>query len=404
MAFPAMNDLLAWLFWLCAGIVAYAYLGYPCLAAMLATRLGREPRLEGPASASAATPVLPALTVVVCAHDEEARIGARITDILAQNYPADRLDVLVVSDGSHDRTAVIAATAAALDARVSVLVLPENVGKAAAVNAAMARVETSLVAFTDARQRYAAGALQALVLPFMDPSVGAVSGELVILDMPVPDADVPAKTTAAGNESSLYWRMEKRLRADEARLGWLHGVSGSVYAMRRELFRKMPTGTILDDMWVPLQVILSGHRVWMARDAVAHDHASSTAGEEFARKLRTLAGNWQLIARLPVLLDPWRNPVFFAWWSHKFLRLMAPWALLLALLASALLPGTFYRFAFLAQLSAYAWAIIGLRLPQLAKRIPLSSVAGTFLMLNLASLLSLPASLSTDPARLWKKH
>ena len=157
-------------------------------------------------------------------------------------------------------------------------------------------------------------------------------------------------------------------------------------------------------MWVPLQVTLAGRWVWMARDAIAYDQASANASEEFSRKLRTLAGNWQLIARLPVLLHPWRNPVFFAWFSHKFLRLLVPWALLLALLASAMLPGAFFRFALFAQLSAYVLATIGLRLPTLAKRIPLSSAAATFLMLNLASLLSLPASLSADSSRLWKKH
>ena len=379
------------LFWLCTCLVAYAYVGYPLLVATLARRRGRNPNNNHH------TPDFPPLTVVVCAYDEEARIAARIADILAQDYPAGHLHVLVVSDGSRDLTAEVAATSAAFDDRIRVLALPRNVGKAAALNAAMAQVDTPLVAFTDARQRYAAGALQALIAPFKDPRVGAVSGELVILDT-VADTDQQIQ------EGGLYWRMEKRLRADEARLGWLHGVSGSVYALRRNLYKEIPAGTILDDMWVPLQVTLAGRWVWMARDAIAYDQASANANEEFSRKLRTLAGNWQLIARLPILLHPWRNPVFFAWFSHKFLRLLVPWALLLALLASALLPGGFFRFALLAQLSAYVLATIGLRLPTFARRIPLSSAAGTFLMLNLASLLSLPASLSADSSRLWKKH
>ena len=389
-----MTTALTALFWLCACLVAYAYLGYPLLVAMLARHHGRKPdgRHDGPSHE------FPVLTVVVCAYDEEKRIGSRITDILAQDYPAGRLHVLVVSDGSRDYTAEVAATSAAGDKRIRVLALPDNVGKAAALNAAMKQVDTPLVAFTDARQRYAAGALRALITPFMDPRVGAVSGELVILDKPIDGVDLTAP------EAGIYWRMEKRLRADEAQLGWLHGVSGSVYALRNELYKEIPAGTILDDMWVPLQVNLAGRWVWMARDAIAYDQASALPSEEFARKLRTLAGNWQLLVRLPVLMHPWGNPVFFAWFSHKFLRLLVPWALLLALLASALLPGTFFRFALLAQLCGYAWATIGLRLPELAKRIPLSSAAGTFLMLNLASLLSLPASLSTDSSRLWKKH
>jgi len=390
-----MTTALTLLFWSCLGLVAYAYAGYPLLAAWLAHRHGTHPREAGRGDDDAC----PALTVVVAAYDEEARIAARIADILAQDYPAARLQVLVVSDGSHDRTVEIATAAAADDARIAVLALPCNLGKAVALNAAMAQVATAVVAFTDARQSYAPGALRALVAAFADPRVGAVSGELVI-----DDASKSGTDNAAPRGVGLYWRMEKRLRSDEARLGWLHGVTGAVHAVRRELFRPLPPGTILDDMWIPLHVALGGRWVWMARDAVLHDRISANAREEFSRKLRTLAGNWQLLVRLPVLLDTSRNPVFFAWFSHKFLRLLVPWALLLALLASAILSGTIYRIALVAQLLGYAWATVGLRLPRLAAWMPLSSAAGTFVMLNLAALLSLPASLAPDASRLWKKH
>lgn len=373
----------AQVFWSCLVLVAWAYAGYPLLVALLARWRGREPHGDDAHC--------PPLTVVIAARDEEARIVARIRDVLAQDYPAGRLQVLVASDGSRDRTAALAA---AVDPRVRVLELGGSAGKAAAVNAAMAATGTELVALTDARQRYAPGTLRALVAPFADPRVGVVSGELVI------EAREGGGTPHA---VGLYWRMEKRLRGDEARLGWLHGVSGAVYAVRRELFRPIPAGTILDDMWVPLQVVFHGRWVWMARDAVAYDVASAGAREEFARKLRTLAGNWQLLARLPRLAVPLANPVFFAWLSHKFLRLLVPWALLLALLASALAPGLPYRFAFCAQLAAYALATAGLRLPGLAARVPLLPAGGTFVMLNLAALLSLPASLSS-PSRLWRRH
>ncbi len=376
----------ALLFWLSLALVAYAYAGYPLLAALLARRRGADPRRGDER---------PPLTVVVAACNEEARIAARVRDILAQDYPADRLHVLVVSDGSGDGTVRAARAARPGDPRVRVLDLPHNSGKASALNAAIEHVTTGLVAFTDARQRFAPGALAALVAPFADARVGAVSGELMIEE---------AGDGGAPQGVGLYWRLEKRLRADEARLGWLHGVTGAVHALRRDLFRPMPAGTILDDMWMPLQALLGGYRVWMARDAIAYDSASAGAREEFQRKLRTLAGNWQLVARLPVLLHPLRNPVFFAWFSHKFLRLAVPWALLTALAASALAPGLFFRLAFCAQLLAYGWAIAGLRLPRFAARVPLLPAAGTFLMLNLAALLSLPASLAWRPDQLWKRH
>lgn len=371
-----------WVFWLSFGLVAHAYVGYPCLVNVLARLRGQVPMERA---------AFPPLTVVVAAHDERTRIAGRVRDILAQDYPGDRLRVLVVSDGSRDGTERAAAVG---DPRVAVLALAGNAGKAVALNAALERVETELVAFADARQRFAPGALESLVAPFADPMVGAVSGTLVI----------EAGGAAGGaHDVGTYWRMERKLRSDEALLGWLHGVTGAIHAMRRDLFRPLPPGTILDDLWMPLHVLSQGRRVWMARDAIAYDQESATAREEFRRKLRTLAGNWQLVARAPWLLDPARNPVFFAWCSHKLLRLLVPWALLAALAASAVLPDPLYRFAFHAQWIAYALSAVALCSPRLAKQVPLLPSAATFLLLNLAALLALPASL-LDASRLWKKH
>lgn len=374
---------LAVLFWISAILVTYAYAGYPALVAVLSRLRGRSPH-----SGDVADP----LTVVIAALNEQDRIQARIHDILDQDYPADRLSVIVVSDGSSDATARRADIG---DPRVTVIDLPHNGGKAAALNAAMARVRTPIVAFTDARQRFAPGALRALVAAFADPAVGAVSGELAI---------APAHAGRTTHATGLYWRIEKRLRIDEARLGWLHGVTGAIHAVRTGLFKPMPGGTILDDMWIPFQVLLSGHRIWMSRDAVALDNESAGSGEEFRRKLRTLAGNWQLMVRLPQIMNPLRNPVFAAWFSHKLLRLLAPWALLAMLLACFLIPGGFFRAALWLQLGAYAAAALALLLPRLAKRVPLLAAAGTFLMLNAAALASLPVSIASRPSRLWKKH
>ncbi|MBN8727796.1 MAG: glycosyltransferase [Xanthomonadales bacterium] len=369
----------ALVFWSCIGLVGWTYAGYPAWAAQRARRRGSTP-----ASGTATPP----LTVVIAAHGEARRIEARIRDVLAQDYPPERLEVLVVDDGSEDGTSM---HAGGIDPRVRVLTLPGQVGKAAALNAAIAAGTRDIIAFTDARQRYAPGALRALVAAFADPAVGAVSGELVIDD---------GEVVAIG----LYWRIEKALRAAEARLGWLHGVSGANHAMRRNLYAAMPKGLVLDDLWLPLHVRFAGRRVWMVRGAIAYDQASASTGEEFHRKLRTLAGNWQLLAHLPRLANPRRNPVFAAWFSHKFLRLVAPWALLLALLASARLAGRpFYRLAFLLQVVAWLAAAFALARPRAAQRVPLLPAAGTFLALNAAALLALPALL-LGPRRLWRRH
>lgn len=369
-------------FWCAAALIGYAYVLYPLLVLLLARRYGRAPRRA---------PCTPSLTVIIAAFNESARIDTRVRDVLAQDYPHDKLQVIVVDDGSSDGTWKAAEVG---DPRVRVIRLAYNIGKAAALAIAIDSSDTEIVAFADARQRFAPNALRKLMEPFADPYIGAVSGELVIESEAGASADI-----------GLYWRMEKVLRDNEARLGWVHGVSGAIHALRRELAKAPPPGTILDDMYLPLAVVFAGKRVAVAREAVALDRASADAWEEFRRKLRTLAGNWQLIARMPRLVNPFANPVFFAWFSHKFLRLVVPWALLAIVVACALAwRQPFYRAALLVQLAGYAGAAFALLRPRLGARVPLLRTIGSFAMLNAAALLSLPACLALDPRGLWKNH
>lgn len=371
----------AGIFWVAIALVCYTYALYPLLAAGLARVAGRSPR---------AAPITPPITVIVAAHDEAPRIAARVRDILEQDYPREHLQVIVVDDGSTDGTAAAADIG---DPRVRVVRLAGNAGKSAALNAGVAAAGSELIVFTDARQQFGEGALRALVAPFADPEVGAVSGELAI----------GAGTAGRAADIGLYWKIETLLRDGEARLGWLHGVSGAIHAMRRGLVPQLPAGLILDDMYLPLAVVFAGKWVWMARDAIAHDSASRDEAEEFRRKLRTLAGNWQLIARMPRVLNPIANPAFFAFLSHKLLRLIAPWALLAALIASASAGGVFYTGVFVLQLAGYALALLAIARPRAAARVPLAGTAGTFVLLNAAAFWSLPACLKGARA-LWKKH
>jgi cellulose synthase/poly-beta-1,6-N-acetylglucosamine synthase-like glycosyltransferase len=369
------------IFWVAIALVVYTFALYPLLTAMLARWMGRTPDC---------TPITPPLTVIVAAYNEASRIELRVRGILAQEYPAESLRIVVVDDGSCDGTAAAADIG---DPRVRVIRCTENAGKAAALNAGVAAAETALIVFTDARQRFAPGALRMLVEPFADPEVGAVSGELVI------ESDTPGRAADIG----LYWRIETILRESEAKLGWLHGVSGAIHAMRRELIPILPPGLILDDMYFPITALLAGKWVWMTREALAVDNGSLDESEEFRRKLRTLAGNWQLLRAMPRLLNPFTNPVWFAFVSHKLLRLVAPWALIAALIASLCAMQSLYVALFLLQLLAYAAAVLAIVRPQTARHIPLAGTAGTFVMLNAAAFWSLPACFM-QPRRLWKKH
>ena len=374
------------LFWLSLSVAAYAFVGYPLLAIALAARR--------PPAAPPAPGAQPPLTVVVAARDEAPNIAARVHNLLASHYPPQHLRVLVVDDGSRDGTAD--AVESLGDPRVRVLRLAQPGGKALALNAAMAQVDTPLTVFADARQRFLPNAIAALSAPFDDPAVGAVAGELVLTEN-----DASGDPVAA---NGAYWRLERALRDAEGRLGWAHAASGAIYAIRTELFRPLPKGLLLDDVYTPLQVVRSGQVIRVARDAVAHEPATAELGREFRRKVRTLTGNWQLIAVQPWLLHPLHNPVFFAWSSHKFSRLLAPWALLVALLAAPFAASALVVAAFWLQLAAYALALSTILFPIVARRVPLAGTAGSFVALNAAALVSLPVWLGRrDLDGLWKR-
>jgi len=378
-----------WLFWLSLALAAYTFVGYPALALLLARRYGCAPKL------AAGTPPV---TVVIAMRDEAERIGERIRNLQACDYPADRLKILLVDDGSCDGCAEVALAHAVLDPRIKVLRLGKARGKAVALNAAMREVDTDLTIFADARQRFGRGALRALVAPFADPNIGVVAGELLLSH----DSESENAATSHG----AYWRLERALRHAEARLGWAHAASGSIYAIRTQLFRPLPAGLVLDDVYTPAQIVQRGARVWVAREAQAFEPAGTggSGWHEFRRKLRTLTGNWQLIAALPWLLSPRRNPVFFAWCSHKFARLLAPWALLLALVGAAGAPGGLAQLALWPQVALYLVALAALLFPHGLRRMPLASTAASFVSLNFAALLSLPLYLGrADLSTLWKR-
>ena len=369
------------IFILVMALAAWAYMGYPLLAIMLARRHQRPTALS-----EASFNNCVAVTVVIAARNEGERIQARIHNLLDSNYPPDALQILVADDGSSDDTAD--RIGAVADSRVRVITLKQPAGKAVALSAAMEQVTTPLTVFADARQDFSPNAIAALAAAFADPGVGAASGRLVL------------HGTEAGG---FYWRLESALRKAESGLGWAHAASGAIYAIRSELFEPLPAGLLLDDVYTPLQIVQRGYRVAYVAEALATEPAAIPARQEFNRKIRTLSGNWQLIALAPWLLLPWRNRVFFAWSSHKLSRLLAPWALLIALLVSIVGHGIVLEGALWLQVTAYGVALVALMAPGLARKVPLAPAAGSFLLLNAAALLSLPAYLARrDSSRLWK--
>jgi cellulose synthase/poly-beta-1,6-N-acetylglucosamine synthase-like glycosyltransferase len=369
------------LFWLSLAGLAYTFAGYPLLMGWLASR-------KRPAPNPAASPTV-SVTVVIAAHNEAAQILPRIQNLLATDYPPARLQILIVSDGSTDQT--VAAIRDLADPRVRVLEHPRREGKAHALNLALAEAGGELVVFADARQRFDPGAIAALAAHFQRPDTGAVSGELLI----------ESAGSATGGGLDTYWRLEKFLRLAEARHDSTIGCTGAIYAIRRALYRPLPADTILDDVVIPMQIALQGYRVAFEPAARAYDPQALEPARETIRKRRTLAGNYQMLFRYPAWLLPWRNRLWWQLLSHKYLRLAAPFLLLLLLGANAgLLASPFYRLLFLGQLLFYTLAAAGLAFP--ARRGILFSLPAGFTFLNWMSLAGLGHYLRRNHSRGWE--
>jgi cellulose synthase/poly-beta-1,6-N-acetylglucosamine synthase-like glycosyltransferase len=375
-------DTLEVCFWLCAACVAYAYVGYALILGLAAKVWKRVPARD--------ITYAPSVSFVVAAHNEEEAIARRL-DELTSLLKASGLtgEIIVVSDGSTDGTAEVARRHAG--GLVRVLELPAKHGKATALSAGCAVAAHDLLVFADVRQRWDPAALRMLVENFADPSIGAVSGELVI-------ESTPGVISGVG----LYWHYEKWLRKKESEIHSTVGVTGAISAVRRGLFRGVPPGTLLDDVYWPLRVTMQGSRVVHDRRAVAYDRLPDRARDEFRRKVRTLTGNFQLLTRLPGAVLPWRNPVWFQFISHKLLRLLVPWAMLAMLVLSALLPGPGYRIAFSAQLAAYAFGLFGICTTASGRGRWLAA-AGSFLVLNAAAWLAFWIWVFGRSGRSWHK-
>jgi cellulose synthase/poly-beta-1,6-N-acetylglucosamine synthase-like glycosyltransferase len=368
-------------FWLALALVVYTYVVYPALLAAAVALRRRPIRPTGRFAGTAA--------VVLAAHNEAPTIGRRARELADQLVDSGLAgEVIVVSDGSTDRTVE---QARAVGGVVRVLELAAHHGKSAALNEGAAAAHADLLIFADARQTWAPDAMRRLADNFTDPAIGAVSGDLIIDAPPGPVSGM-----------LLYWRYEKWIRRQEGELHSTIGVTGSIAAVRRERFRSIPPGMILDDVYWPLQVIMQGERVVHDESAHAFDRLPGRTRDEFRRKVRTLCGNFQLLAWLPAALLPWRNPVWWQFVSHKVLRLLVPWALLGLLLSSAFLPGSLYRMALAAQVAAYLVALAGLW-DVVSARSRLAGAAASFVVLNAAAWAAFWVWASGGTHRAWAK-
>ena len=372
------NALWIALFLISVALPFYVLLLYPALLAVLSRWRARPVE---------AKPLRKTVSVIIAVRNGERFIREKLESVLALEYPRELLEILVVSDGSTDATDAIVREFA-VEGVWLLRIAPS--GKPAALNAAIPACRGEILLLTDVRQALAPDSLQYLVNCFADPAVGAASGRLLIRNgKSRSEADV-----------GLYWRYESWIRDRLSRIDSIFGAVGPFYALRRELAVHIPEHILLDDVYLPLAAYFRGYRLVVESRAKAYDYPT-TRQAEFRRKVRTLGGNYQILAAFPALLGP-GNRMWFHFMSYKVGRLMTPYSLLVAAVSSPFLPDPWVWFAVAAQALFYGLALIDPAVPENSPFKRVSSPVRTFLVLMLATICGLQVFF-VPPHDLWKE-
>jgi cellulose synthase/poly-beta-1,6-N-acetylglucosamine synthase-like glycosyltransferase len=350
-----------------SAVVFYFLIGYPLL---LSVSRRSAPLIQKNLSFQ------PTVSILVAVHNGEQFIGKKLESLLALDYPAGLREILVISDGSTDGTETITGTFAQRGVRL--LRVPKG-GKASALNAGLAKASGDILFFTDVRQALDPRALSHLAANFADPTVGAVTGELRLLN---------PSNVGEQADMELYWRVELWARSVHSRIDSIFSTTGCIYALRRTLAEPLPPDTIADDGTNSLRAFFRGYRVVYDPEAIAYDYPAAPGGE-FRRRWRTLAGLWQLFVRMPQLFSS-TDRMRFHFLSYKFGRLVLPWAVLLIWISTFALPASSWRNFLLID----EWILVGIAVldPFIPQKFPLkriSSPARTFMAMNTAALLAL---------------
>ena len=373
-------------FWVCLGLVAYIYVGYFSGVFLLAPILNRN---------VSKADIAPRITVVISAFNEEREIESTVVNKLSQDYPADRLDVIVVSDGSTDRTdEIVRGLADRSKGRLRLMRQDPRQGKTQAINMALHHTSADIVVFADANSIYASGAIRSLARNFADPAVGYVTGQMVYVN---------PEESGIGAGSGSYMSYENDLRKYETRLGSIVGVDGGIDAVRRQLYIPMRPDQ-LPDFVLPLSVVEQGKRVVYEPGAMVYETALSSSTAEFRMRVRvSLRALWALYDKRN-LLNPVRYPLF-AWQllSHKVLRYLAFLPVLGLLTCNILVVNQhrFYSMLLVLQAVCYTAAALG-HLVRRWSRVPEKALTPYyFVILNAACMMACWKFIQGQKMALW---
>jgi cellulose synthase/poly-beta-1,6-N-acetylglucosamine synthase-like glycosyltransferase len=329
------------IFWISAALVVYVFLGYPVVLCGLQI-FRRRVRKEN---------ITPTVSLLVPVYNEAAVIAAKLRNALALDYPSDRLEIVIASDGSTDETEEVVRSIVREQepGRIRLLTWPRNQGKVAVLNLAVPELRGDMVVFSDASCLLAEDALGRLMANFADEHVGAASGVYQVLRK---------DEAKLGHQEDFYWRYETFLKKQEANIGALVGAHGSLYAVRRSLYPFPPPGTVNDDFVIPTSVLRRGFHIAYEPQAIAYEEAEQMEG--FQRRVRITAGNIDQLRQIKDLLWPPQPLVLFCFLSHKAARLAVPLGLIGVFATSILLRHSpFFAWALALQILFYGLALLG---------------------------------------------
>lgn len=377
---------MACVFWASVGAMVYVYVGYPLLLFLVSRVWTRR---------VAKAPVTPTVTMVIAAYNEEQAIAGKLDNSLALDYPADRLDILVASDGSTDGTnRIVREYEARHPGRVTLLDLP-RAGKTAGQNRAADVARGEILVFSDATTMYDAGAVRAMVANYADPLVGSVGGDVRY---------VREGEEATGKGRQMYWNYEASIRRWESQIFTVIGATGCIYSMRRSLYTHLDPAAI-SDFVQPARALLKGYRSVVEDDATCYEAAESKQmGEELRRRARVVNRGIRGVGYMTEVLNPFRHPFLcFQIVSHRLLRWSIPFLLIAAFVANAfLLDSPFYRLTFALQVGFYGGALAALVLDRWHIRPRGLFVPLYFCLVNLAPLLAVWSLLKGEKKIVWE--
>jgi cellulose synthase/poly-beta-1,6-N-acetylglucosamine synthase-like glycosyltransferase len=366
-------------FYVSAGAIVYSYAIYPLLLAFVP--VGRREELPEPAER-------PSVSVLISVYNEEKHITQRIENLLALDYPRDRLEILIGSDGSTDRTNELLRRFS--DRRVKLHEFEQRNGKPSMLNRLVAQTRGELLVFSDANAMFATDALSKLARHFGNPRIGGVCGRLVF------------HGETSETDERPYWKLETYLKTRESALDSCLGANGAIYAIRKSCWPGIPNNTFVDDFVIGMRVREQGVRIVYDREAVATEELPQSVGHEMTRRIRIGAGDFQALFLCWRSLFPWRGFHSLAFWSHKVLRWLAPFLMVAALISNiALLPRPLFTVLLALQLAFYALAVVGSL--RRGRKITLFSAPHYFVTVNLALLLGFLRFITGTQPAAWKR-